>query len=75
MNGMQFFFLFLQSGAGRDVGLVNFDKRRKEFHILAQLGLYQKSASLYSFPHSPSLVHWLSSHPTLSLQQRYIAII
>ncbi|CAI8037746.1 Ral guanine nucleotide dissociation stimulator-like 1 [Geodia barretti] len=60
-----------KSGAGREVGLVNFDKRRKEFHILAQLGLYQKSASLYSFPHSPSLVHWLSSHPTLSLQQSH----
>ena len=59
-----------QSLAGEEMELVNFDKRRKEFHILAQLGLYQKSASQYSFPHNPSLVQWLGSASTLSPQQR-----
>ena len=61
---------FLQTAGGDEVELVNFDKRRKEFHILAQLSLYQKSASLYSFPHNPSLVHWLASSSTLSPQLR-----
>ena len=53
-------------------GLVNFEKRRKEFELLAQLTLYQKSASAYTFPHNPQLVRWIQHSTVLSEQERYI---
>ena len=52
-------------------GLVNFEKRRKEFELLAQLTLYQKAASAYSFPHEPQLVQWLRETRVFSEKERW----
>ena len=51
-------------------GLVNFEKRRKEFELLAQLTLYQKSAMDYSFSHQPQLVQWLRHSPVWPEKER-----
>ena len=64
--------LSTQHSGGGNHELVNFEKRRKEFQILAQLTLYQKSASLYAFPHNPQLVQWLRHAAVLSHQQRSV---
>ena len=49
---------------------MNFEKRRREFELLAQLTLYQKSASAYAFPHNPQLVQWLRDSRVPSEQER-----
>ena len=51
-------------------GLVNFNKCRKEFEILAQLTLFQKAATNYSFQHRPLLVQWLRETPVHSEDER-----
>ncbi|XP_019855418.1 PREDICTED: ral guanine nucleotide dissociation stimulator-like 1 isoform X1 [Amphimedon queenslandica] len=53
-------------------GLINFEKRRKEFEIIAKLTLFQASASKYLLPLNLSLVHWLYTSPTLSESESFM---
>lgn len=39
-------------------GLINFDKRRKEFEILAQIKLLQSAASMYSIEPDQAFFEW-----------------
>ena len=55
---------------GQD-GMVNFDKHRREFELLAQLTLYQKAAANYAFAHHPPLVHWLGSTHVYTEDERW----
>ncbi|XP_066521317.1 ral guanine nucleotide dissociation stimulator-like 1 isoform X2 [Hoplias malabaricus] len=52
-------------------GLINFEKRRREYEILSQIRVLQSSCSLYSFSSHPSISSWLISCTPLSDQQSY----
>eukprot|EP00118_Oscarella_pearsei_P004301 m.18153 g.18153 ORF g.18153 m.18153 type:complete len:994 (+) comp27607_c0_seq2:95-3076(+) len=52
-------------------GLVNFDKRKKEFEILAQLVLFQKSASIYKFKPEKSFLECLKNAERLTERECY----
>lgn len=54
---------------------MNFDKRRREFEVIAQLTLYQKSALAYNLHHHPQLVQWLADTPVLTDQERSVLVI
>lgn len=41
--------------------LINFDKRRKEFEILAQIKLLQGAANTYQLPEDHLFDHWFAS--------------
>ncbi|CAG4944152.1 unnamed protein product [Colias eurytheme] len=42
-------------------GLINFDKRRKEFEVLAQIKLLQGAANAYHLPSDPMFDRWFDS--------------
>ncbi|XP_023320057.1 ral guanine nucleotide dissociation stimulator isoform X2 [Eurytemora carolleeae] len=42
-------------------GLINFDKRRKEFEVLAQIKLLQGAANAYSIDRDPRFTKWFES--------------
>ncbi|XP_037976986.2 ral guanine nucleotide dissociation stimulator-like 1 isoform X3 [Plutella xylostella] len=46
-------------------GLINFDKRRKEFEVLAQIKLLQGAANAYQLPTDPMFDRWFDSVPEL----------
>lgn len=52
-------------------GLINFEKRRREFEVLSQIRQMQVSCSLYSLPSHPHVSSWLNSCSPLSDQQSY----
>lgn len=52
-------------------GLLNFDKRRREFRILAQVKLLQSAANCYSLEPDPAFVAWFDALPILSDDERY----
>ncbi|XP_068585095.1 ral guanine nucleotide dissociation stimulator-like 1 isoform X2 [Cebidichthys violaceus] len=52
-------------------GLVNFEKRRREFEILSQIRQLQASCSRYSLPVNPHIAAWLQAHTLLSDQESY----
>lgn len=41
--------------------LINFDKRRKEFEVLAQIKLFQGAANAYQLPEDPMFDRWFAS--------------
>ncbi|CAL8270727.1 unnamed protein product [Lota lota] len=47
-------------------GLINFEKRRREFEILSQIRLLQAGCSQYSLPHHPRISAWLLGHKLLT---------
>lgn len=51
--------------------LINFEKRRKEFEVLAQLTLFQKAAATYFVPEDTALQEWLDNVPILSEHESY----
>lgn len=51
-------------------GLINFEKRRMEFEILAKMSLFQAAATQYSYTSSIDFEHWLETTPVLSEQER-----
>ena len=53
-------------------GLVNFDKCRKQFELLVQLTLYQKSAANYCYSRHPGLDQWLTDIYTRSSIDRLV---
>lgn len=52
-------------------GLVNFDKRRKEFEVLAQIKLLQGAANAYHLPADPLFDRWFDSAPVLDDREAY----
>ncbi|MBN3305800.1 RGL1 protein, partial [Amia calva] len=52
-------------------GLINFEKRRREFEILSQIRQLQSACSRYSLSHHPRIADWLKSHRLLSDQESY----
>uniref|UniRef100_A0AAV2MF91 Ral guanine nucleotide dissociation stimulator-like 2 n=1 Tax=Knipowitschia caucasica TaxID=637954 RepID=A0AAV2MF91_KNICA len=54
-----------------DNGYVNFDKRRREFEVLAHIRLLQSSCKKCSFHREPAFVHWYQSVPELTEADSY----
>ncbi|XP_059190552.1 ral guanine nucleotide dissociation stimulator-like 1 [Centropristis striata] len=52
-------------------GLINFEKRRREFEILSQIRQLQASCSHYSLPVNPHISAWLQAHTLLTDQESY----
>ncbi|XP_059414860.1 ral guanine nucleotide dissociation stimulator-like 1 [Carassius carassius] len=52
-------------------GLINFEKRRREYEILRQIRQLQASCSQYDLPHHPQIAAWLQSQKLLSDQESY----
>ncbi|CAB3361819.1 Hypothetical predicted protein [Cloeon dipterum] len=51
--------------------LINFDKRRKEFEILAQIKLLQSAANGYSFKLDRKFEEWFNAIPVLDDKEAY----
>ncbi|XP_070779114.1 ral guanine nucleotide dissociation stimulator-like 1 [Enoplosus armatus] len=54
-----------------DGGLINFEKRRREFEVLSQIRVLQASSSQYNLPHHPRIAAWLQRHKLLTDQESY----
>ncbi|KAG7279687.1 hypothetical protein CRUP_011619 [Coryphaenoides rupestris] len=52
-------------------GLINFEKRRREFEILSQIRVLQAACSQYNLPHHPSIAAWLLGHKMLTDLESY----
>ncbi|KAK9510138.1 hypothetical protein O3M35_004984 [Rhynocoris fuscipes] len=52
-------------------GLINFDKRRKEFEVLAQIKLLQGAANAYTITEDLSFERWFDSVLTLDDKEAY----
>ncbi|TKS92449.1 Ral guanine nucleotide dissociation stimulator-like 1 [Collichthys lucidus] len=52
-------------------GLINFEKRRREFEVLSQIRVLQASCSQYNLPHHPRIAAWLQGHKLLTDQKSY----
>ncbi|XP_023722934.1 ral guanine nucleotide dissociation stimulator-like 1 isoform X3 [Cryptotermes secundus] len=52
-------------------GLINFDKRRKEFEVLAQIKLLQGAANAYNLPDDPAFDRWFDSIFVLDDREAY----
>ncbi|KAM6904643.1 ral guanine nucleotide dissociation stimulator-like 1 [Xenentodon cancila] len=52
-------------------GLINFEKRRREFDVLSQIRLLQASCSQYNLPQHPRVAAWLHEHKLLTDQESY----
>ncbi|KAG7214518.1 hypothetical protein INR49_023033, partial [Caranx melampygus] len=52
-------------------GLINFEKRRREFDILSQIRQLQASCSHYNFTESLRITAWLQAHTLLTDQESY----
>ncbi|XP_044268325.1 ral guanine nucleotide dissociation stimulator-like 1 isoform X1 [Tribolium madens] len=52
-------------------GLINFDKRRKEFEVLAQIKLLQGAANAYHFDADPAFDRWFDSILVLDDREAY----
>uniref|UniRef100_A0A8C0BJ37 Ral guanine nucleotide dissociation stimulator n=1 Tax=Buteo japonicus TaxID=224669 RepID=A0A8C0BJ37_9AVES len=53
-----------------DGGLINFEKRRKEFEVIAQIKLLQSACNNYSFTQEDQFVEWFHSLERLSEAER-----
>ena len=58
-----------------DEGLVNFEKRRKEFEVLAQIKLLQSAAQIYSFSEDSQFWIWFDSVRVYDENERYTSIV
>ncbi|XP_070703664.1 ral guanine nucleotide dissociation stimulator-like 1 [Pempheris klunzingeri] len=52
-------------------GLINFEKRRREFEVLSQIRVLQVSCSQYNLPHHSRIAAWLRGHRLLTDQESY----
>ncbi|XP_066501136.1 ral guanine nucleotide dissociation stimulator-like 2 isoform X2 [Hoplias malabaricus] len=52
-------------------GYINFDKRRREFEVLAKIRLLQSSCRNSTFRTDESFLHWYHSVPSLTEEQSY----
>ena len=55
-----------------NTGLVNFDKRRKEFEILAQIKLLQSSAQLYDLKADTAFLAWFFQLRVYDDKERWV---
>lgn len=54
-----------------DGGLINFEKRRKEFEILSLIRQLQASCAHYTLQSHPRIISWINSSMSLSDQKSY----
>ncbi|XP_030014094.1 ral guanine nucleotide dissociation stimulator-like 2 isoform X2 [Sphaeramia orbicularis] len=54
-----------------DNGYINFDKRRREFEVLAQIRLLQSSCKNCTFTTDEAFMQWYNSVPTLNEEESY----
>ncbi|NXL16683.1 GNDS protein, partial [Setophaga kirtlandii] len=54
-----------------DGGLINFEKRRKEFEVIAQIKLLQSACNNYNFTQEDQFVEWFHSLERLSEAESY----
>lgn len=52
-------------------GLINFEKRRREYDVLSQILQLQASCSHYNLPVNPQITTWLQAHILLTDQESY----
>ncbi|XP_008413579.1 ral guanine nucleotide dissociation stimulator-like 1 [Poecilia reticulata] len=52
-------------------GLINFEKRRREFDVLSQIRVLQASCSQYNLPKHPKISAWLHGYKLLTDQESY----
>ncbi|XP_062388045.1 ral guanine nucleotide dissociation stimulator-like 1 [Sardina pilchardus] len=52
-------------------GLINFEKRRREYEILSQIRQMQFSCSQYTLPYHPQIAAWLLGQRLLADQESY----
>ncbi|XP_004072029.1 ral guanine nucleotide dissociation stimulator [Oryzias latipes] len=52
-------------------GLINFEKRRREFDVLSQIRVLQACCAQYSLPSHPRIAAWLQGDHPLSDQESY----
>ncbi|XP_014662172.1 PREDICTED: ral guanine nucleotide dissociation stimulator-like 1 [Priapulus caudatus] len=54
-----------------DGGMINFEKRRKEFEVLAQIKLLQSAANMYTMRRDARFRRWWNSVPLLSEDESF----
>ncbi|XP_037112505.1 ral guanine nucleotide dissociation stimulator-like 1 [Syngnathus acus] len=54
-----------------EAGLINFEKRRREFEVLSQIRVLQMSCTQFNLPHHPRIAAWMQGHKLLSDQESY----
>uniref|UniRef100_H2SPU6 Ral guanine nucleotide dissociation stimulator-like 1 n=1 Tax=Takifugu rubripes TaxID=31033 RepID=H2SPU6_TAKRU len=52
-------------------GLINFEKRRREFEVIAQIKLLQSACNSYCLTPEPSFLRWFKSQTWLSDEESY----
>ncbi|XP_039984513.1 ral guanine nucleotide dissociation stimulator-like 1 isoform X1 [Xiphias gladius] len=52
-------------------GLINFEKRRREFEVIAQIKLLQSACNSYCLTPEPTFLRWFKSQPQLSEEESY----
>ncbi|XP_018554207.1 ral guanine nucleotide dissociation stimulator-like 1 [Lates calcarifer] len=52
-------------------GLINLEKRRREFEVLSQIRTLQASCSQYNLPHHSRIAAWLQRYTLLTDQESY----
>uniref|UniRef100_A0A673CK91 Ral guanine nucleotide dissociation stimulator-like 1 n=1 Tax=Sphaeramia orbicularis TaxID=375764 RepID=A0A673CK91_9TELE len=52
-------------------GLINFEKRRREFEVIAQIKLLQSACNSYCLRPEPAFLRWFRSQPQLSEEESY----
>lgn len=52
-------------------GLINFEKRRREFEVIAQIKLLQSACNSYCMAPDPRFIHWFRSQQLLTEEESY----
>lgn len=52
-------------------GLINFEKRRREFEVIAQIKLLQSACNSYCLTPDPTFLRWFKSQPQHSEEESY----
>ncbi|XP_061098153.1 ral guanine nucleotide dissociation stimulator-like 1 isoform X2 [Conger conger] len=52
-------------------GLINFEKRRREFEVIAQIKLLQSACNSYCLTPDPAFLRWFKSQPQCSEEESY----